>query len=555
VLAIILSGWGPALAQVERRELPVLPGESPAPHGLGGPAGESRPGSGYRRPALPQSPSSLPEAASRAPEASALPLDAWRGLGGAAQERLLAQISLPSPSPALTKLIAQALATDPKGEGGEVRLAALERAGRVEELAEALRGFGGADEPGAARYALALLAEGRGDEACAMELGAGSAAAPANSNAKRAAFLIPAYCAAAEGDKDGASLALSLARDSGIDAGLAANAIDRLAKGASRGAVLPRSVDVLDYLFLKLGQAGGSTEIAARATPELLFLLAQDEQAPAELRLAAAERAAALNIIDGEGLGSVYRKAAPQLAKSAQSPAALRAKLFATLEGQAAAKIRAESIEALLASGKDARIEIPIAEALAQANAGLAEDPQAAGFAETGVRVAALAGEDQAAWEWADTGGEHVRSWQLLLGAIDPVDERARAALDAGVEIALKTEVPGPLLQRLVTVLDALDEEVPIPLWELAGKTPQPEDGYLPETGLLTTLKEAADAGEVGRTVLLVAAALGPNGPPGAHLIALGDGLRALKRVGLDAEARRIAFEALYAHWPARGKV
>jgi len=68
-------------------------------------------------------------------------------------------------------------------------------------------------------------------------------------------------------------------------------------------------------------------------------------------------------------------------------------------------------------------------------------------------------------------------------------------------------------------------------------------------------LKEAADAGEVGRTVLLVAAALGPNGPPGAHLIALGDGLRALKRVGLDAEARRIAFEALYAHWPARGKV
>jgi hypothetical protein len=38
-------------------------------------------------------------------------------------------------------------------------------------------------------------------------------------------------------------------------------------------------------------------------------------------------------------------------------------------------------------------------------------------------------------------------------------------------------------------------------------------------------------------------------------LIALGDGLRALKRVGLDAEARRLAFEALYAHWPSRGKV
>ena len=47
---------------------------------------------------------------------------------------------------------------------------------------------------------------------------------------------------------------------------------------------------------------------------------------------------------------------------------------------------------------------------------------------------------------------------------------------------------------------------------------------------------------------------LGPNGAKGAHLIALGDALRALKRVGLDAEARRLGFEALYARWPTRGK-
>jgi hypothetical protein len=47
---------------------------------------------------------------------------------------------------------------------------------------------------------------------------------------------------------------------------------------------------------------------------------------------------------------------------------------------------------------------------------------------------------------------------------------------------------------------------------------------------------------------------LGPNGAKGAHLIALGDALRALKRVGLDAEARRLGFEALYAHWPNHGK-
>jgi hypothetical protein len=282
-----------------------------------------------------------------------------------------------------------------------------------------------------------------------------------------------------------------------------------------------------------------------------LFFLAQDEGEEAELRLAAAERAAALNIIDGRTLARAYRETAPRLPQSAQTPASLRAKLFASLDGQASAATRAESIDALLASGKDAGIEVPVAEALAATAAGLAHDPQAASFAETGIRVAALAGEGEAAWAWVDTGGTRVQSWELLLGAADPYGARARAALASGVEIAQRSRLPGPVLQRLVTVLDALGEEVPIPLWELASQSPEPQDGYLPETGVLSALKEASDRGQVGATVLLAATALGPNGPQEAHLIALGDALRALQRVGLDAEARRLALEALVRHWPA----
>jgi hypothetical protein len=459
-------------------------------------------------------------------------------------QSLLAQVPIPSSSPALASLLARALATSPEGAGAEteVKIAALERAGRVNELIEML---GEANEPGAlAAYALALLAAGRGDEACAVELGAGAA----EGLAKRASLLIPAYCAAASGDNDAARNALDVARDNGVDVAFASRAI---AGQGARGP-LARSVDVLDYLFLKLGQSGNRPDIAAKANPELLFLLARDDEASPELRIAAAERAAALNIIDGETLAAVYRDAAPRLPKSAQSPWALRAKLFAALEAQTSEKIRAESIDALLASGKDARIEIPMAQAMAQSS--VLQDMQAASFAETSVRVAALAGEDQTAWDLTEQAGDRVRSWQLLLVTTDPLSERARSALDSGVDIALKAGLPGPLLQRLVTALDALGEEVPIPLWDLAAKTPQPDDGYLPPTGLLSTLKEAADAGDTGRTILLAAAAFGPDGPQGAHLIALGDGLRALRRVGLDTEARRLAFEALYAHWPSRGK-
>jgi hypothetical protein len=364
----------------------------------------------------------------------------------------------------------------------------------------------------------------------------------------RNAFLVPAYCAGAKGDGPAAKLALQLARDAGADVSLAAAALAR------RAPVIPKKVGLTDYLFLSLGKKRRAQAIAAKAEPALLFLLARDATAPAELRIAAAERAASFNIIAGDELGRAYREGSRDLSKSATSPPALRARLFAAFENAASAKIRAESIAALLASARDQGIEVPIAQALAHASAGLVEHPQAASFAEIGIRVAALAGDERSAWAWIDAGGERLRSWQLLLAASDPFSPRAETALNEGVEIALKGGLPAPLLHRLVTVLDALDLNVPIPLWDKASKTPQPSDGYLPETGALTSLKEASDRGEVGRTVLLATAVLGPKGAKGAHLIALGDVLRALKRVGLDAEARRLGFEALYAHWPSHGK-
>ena len=548
-IAVLLGGGGPAVAQVERRELPVLQGEAlpQAETAPIGPAAAAQPE--LAPPAEPYASAPMDGHAGAQAE-SALPRDLWRGLEGSALAQLLAQVPIPSPSPALANLLARALATNPEAAGGEaaMRVAALKWGGCVNELTEMLQSLAQVGEPGvAAPYAMALLAAGRTEEACAIQLGGQGQLDVAS---KRATFLIPVYCAQLSGDQGSARQGLNIARANGVDAGLAASVV----VGPPRGLHLARNVDVLDYLFLKLAKAANRPDIAAKASPELLFLLTRDDEAGPELRLAAAERAASLNVIDGEALGAVYRDAAPRLAKTAQSPAALRAKLFAALEDQPE-KVRAESIDALLASGRDARIEIPMAQAIAQASNGVAQDTQAANFAEAGVRVAALAGDDQTAWDLTQAADARGRSWQLLLVTTDPMSERSRAALESGVDIALKAGLPGPLLQRLVTVLDALGEEVPIPLWDLAAKTPQPDDGYLPATGVLSALKDAADHGDLGRTILLAACAFGPEGPKGAHLIALGDGLRALKRVGLDAEARRLAFEALYAHWPARGKV
>jgi hypothetical protein len=105
-------------------------------------------------------------------------------------------------------------------------------------------------------------------------------------------------------------------------------------------------------------------------------------------------------------------------------------------------------------------------------------------------------------------------------------------------------------LHRLATVLDALAYHVPIPLWEAASRTPQPTSGHLPATGLLSELQKASKSRDTTRTILLVLNAMGGNGPRGAHMIALGDSIRALKRVGLEKEARLLSLEALFPAWP-----
>ncbi|MFX8828850.1 hypothetical protein ABTM52_19830, partial [Acinetobacter baumannii] len=87
-------------------------------------------------------------------------------------------------------------------------------------------------------------------------------------------------------------------------------------------------------------------------------------------------------------------------------------------------------------------------------------------------------------------------------------------------------------LNRLATVLDALDIDVPVPLWDAANRVPQPKGGYLPETGVLAELAESAKRKDAARTILLVMKALGPNGPEGANNLPLGDAIRALRKIG-----------------------
>jgi hypothetical protein len=181
--------------------------------------------------------------------------------------------------------------------------------------------------------------------------------------------------------------------------------------------------------------------------------------------------------------------------------------------------------------------------------ASLSPSPDAGPFAETSLEVALLAGRYDLARQWADSAG--LRHWLALIDVTDPGRRGGRPpSLAAIEELAVRGRLSPETLHRLATVLDALDIDVPIGLWDAAGRTPQPATGYLPETGVLASLSQAAKRNDAGSTILLVMRTLGPAGPEGANLLALGDSVRALKRIGLEADARQLALEALIVAWP-----
>jgi hypothetical protein len=173
-----------------------------------------------------------------------------------------------------------------------------------------------------------------------------------------------------------------------------------------------------------------------------------------------------------------------------------------------------------------------------------------ASMAEAIVESALAGGELELARRWAESAA-NLQHWLALIDLADPQSGRVQPSgllyLD---DLAKRARMPPAALHRAVTVLDALDVDVPLRLWEAAGRVAQPAGGHLPETGVLADLAQASQQKETGRTILLAMRALGPDGPDGTNILALADALKSLKRAGLDADARRLAVEALFTGWP-----
>ena len=528
-----------------------------------------------------------------AADGSGLPHGLWQGLSIEDIERFISGLQIPPRSPALHDLWHRLLKSEadmPAGSSNAARFAAIRieslyRSGLILEISQAFdeRNELASDPLVALLLARTDIALGREERGCAAARNLTDQASRLAPRFAAEAIMLTGFCAAVDGNPAAAGLAADLAREGrNVDAtGL--SALDDIAAGAPPRASTSGPIDVIEYRLLSIGKGELPADLLDRANPALLAVIARDSNANPQLQLAAAEAAARINALSIADLAAVYERVASDLAldttrprnttgttraapsdpafASSTSAAQERAALFMRAILEQTPGRKASYIRQFLDSARRHGLYLQTLKLMAPAAESLSPGPDIDWFTETAIEVALAANNPAEAHRWATFAGQTDQTTTGPLGHWNALIDIATASPDgyrrntdhdlASVErLALEGQFEPVQLHRLATVLDALRYDIPIPLWEAASRTPQPSGGHLPETGVLSELQQAAARKEFARTVLLAMRSLGPDGAEGAHMIALGDAIRALSRAGLEADARRLAFEAVFAAWP-----
>lgn len=507
-----------------------------------------------------------------APEAQAFGGDLWRG-DGRRLVGLLERLPTGARSPAMRSLMRRLLAAPgapppgalPEGAFVGARIALLSRLGAFDEAARIADSAGDAAAPWP--RAEARFWRGENERACALA----DAAIAAQPDRRWNKALV--LCLARRGETAAAGLALALLADRAEDGEapwlrLAARAVGQVAEAA------PVLDDALGYAATVAAGAALSPEHAAAASAAAARALALDPAQPAETRLAAAERAAALGAFSGRELADAYRAAAgpadpvagdgeTETGSDAQeSEARARARLFLQAATAGEDERRAAALAALWAGDETPEASAPGFPALARMAAEtvllIAPDPRLAWFAPAAMRALATAGY-----------GEAAAAWRRALGVAAPGDAAAEEAiwrslplvLAAGADIVWDAEsaarwwraappdmdpsARASFGELAFMVLDASGRRIGAEGWAPFLDEPALVETAIPNIGLRYGMRDAARAGRVGEALTLALILLGDGGPAAAGPVAVGAVIRVLRAFDLKDDARAVAVEAL----------
>ncbi len=496
---------------------------------------------------------------------SGLPFGSWQGMTASDVEQLVAPLELPARSRALQSLWLRILTSqDAPADSAELtslRAEALYRSGRLSEARALL-----ATPPRQPQAATAVvdlltarieLALAGTDSGCRAAKAAGRNKSSLPRALRGEAIILAGYCAILAGNKAGAGLAAELARNEGYRKRFTLTILDAIASNRESRSVLPDSVGTTDYVLLKQAGFDQDIKLIPKAEPALLSLLLDNADLPAATRIAAAEEAARRNVIDGAKLAEIYRQYRGPAPSDAAAARLELARLFQSAENTPTPLRRARYLRQLIDTANRAGLGIPVMVAVKPIVDQIRPAPEISWFALTAIEVVLAAGDYDSVLPWlalsqASDGvfNENLGHWRIIADLANPAARGHATDLTALEPLVARDRFRGQALRRLTAVLDALNYNVPITVWDAANRTSAKAAGKLPPTGVLSQLLAASKAKETARTALLAMRAINGSTATSAHLIALGDAIRGLKRAGLEKDARRLAFEAVFDSWP-----
>jgi hypothetical protein len=365
-------------------------------------------------------------------------------------------------------------------------------------------------------------------------------------------------CQALAGDAGKASLGLSLLRERNAPRDQVFDVlIDSVGGHAGKIEHMPDATPIRVAL-LAAAKLPLPADALQNADPAVLRAWATNERVPAERRLAAAERAAALGALPLDELRSLYdginfkpeeHKAAIQ--QAGDNPRA-RALLYATAKQDSVPAARAEALQSLLQAGLK-RGEFPTtARLLAPLLLELEPSPDLDWLAPTAARALYAADRPQEAARWAEFGGAPARSQlfllaRLALGNNGPAwpKEGLRPILEALQPKDTIVE-PGKLLLA-AALLRAVGEHVTPADWAALVALPPTSGAPLPNAALWVDGCDAVAGRRLGEALLETIMLAQTGGRLSGEPIVIAESVARLNALGMESEARHLALEAALA--------
>jgi hypothetical protein len=299
----------------------------------------------------------------------------------------------------------------------------------------------------------------------------------------------------------------------------------------------PEAIDPLTLRLLVAARLVLAPALIDALSPDLALCLALDEEAPSGIRLAAAERAAQLGALPLDRLRTLY-SASAEAEEPDGAPVFDHARLFAAIGSAGAAAERLGRIVKFADAfgGPQASRFSLAARVVAPALREIEPDSTLAGSAPIAARLLIAAGENRAARRWsALVSGAEAGPLQLLI------------ALATGPEELSPSQPEAPRTPLLMALSSALGQPISAPDWARLPAAGWADSGPAsPSPAAWLALVEATRERRIGETVLasvLVAAPTGALADP----VALFTAVSGLRRVGFEADARRLAAEAALA--------